>query len=128
MLVGRPGPSPQMVGRAEELDRLAYLVETGQPPAIALVGGEAGVGKTRLVRELVERLPEGTVGLAGQADPRLLGLPFELLLDALDGNAKDDDRIEILIDSTRPADERVRLAFEVVHDLTTRRPGVVVFD
>lgn len=129
MLVGRPGLSPQMVGRTDELDRLARLVDAGQSPAIALVGGEAGVGKTRLVRELIDRLPDGTVVHAGQADPGSLGRPFELLFDALDtGAAKDDARLEILADSTRPADERVRLGLDVVHDLTSRAPSVVVFD
>ncbi len=117
-----------MVGRADELDRLARLVEAGESPAIALVGGEAGVGKTRLVRELIDRLPDGMVVFAGQADPGSFGRPFELLFDALDGSAKADDRLELLADGTRPADERVRLAFEVVHDLTTRASSVVVFD
>lgn len=129
MLVGRPGLSTQMVGRAEDLDRLARLVDAGQSPAIALVGGEAGVGKTRLVRELIDRLPDGMVVHAGQADPGSLGRPFELLFDALDtSQAKDDERLEILADSTRPSDERVRLGLEVVRDLTLSTPSVVVFD
>jgi DNA-binding NarL/FixJ family response regulator len=118
-----------MVGRAEELDRLAQLVDTGQSPAIALVGGEAGVGKTRLVRELIDRLPAGMAVFAGQADPGSFGRPFELLFDALDdGNAKDDARLALLADSSRPADERVRLGLEIVRDLTLRTPSAVVFD
>jgi hypothetical protein len=108
-----------MVGRADELDRLAQLVHAGHSPAIALVGGEAGVGKTRLVRELIDRLPTGMVVFAGQADPGSFGRPFELLFDALDdGNAKDDPRLELLADSTRPADERVRLGLERRHAVT----------
>ncbi len=117
-----------MIGRSEELDRLARLVDAGQPPAIALVGGEAGVGKTRLVRELVARLPEAVAVHAGQADPGSLGRPFELLIDALDGSGPSDERIELLGDATRPTDERVRLALDIVRDLTVRTPGVVVFD
>jgi DNA-binding CsgD family transcriptional regulator len=129
MLVGRPGLSPQMVGRADELDRLARLVEARQLPAVALVGGEAGVGKTRLVRELVDRLPPGTVVHAGQADPGSLGRPFELLFDALDtGRPSDDERLALLADPQRPADERLRLGLEVVCDLTARTPSVLVFD
>ena len=73
-----------MVGRQAEIERLGRLLEGGPAPAIALVGGEAGVGKTRLVRELIARLPEGTAVHAGQADPGSLGRPFELLLDALE--------------------------------------------
>ena len=56
-----------MVGREAEIERLGRLLEGGPAPAIALVGGEAGVGKTRLVRELIARLPEGTAVHAGQA-------------------------------------------------------------
>ncbi len=73
-----------MAGRADELERLARLVDAGPGPAIGLVGGEAGVGKTRLVRELIDRLPEGMVVFAGQADPGSFGRPFELLFDALE--------------------------------------------
>jgi predicted ATPase len=50
--------SPTFVGRVEELQTL----EAGRrraadgDPAVVLVGGEAGVGKTRLVTELVARV------------------------------------------------------------------------
>lgn len=118
-----------MVGRADELERLARLVDTGEPPAIALVGGEAGVGKTRLVRELIDRLPANMVVFAGQADPGSFGRPFELLLDALEaGNVHDDDRLPLLTDAERPADERVRLGMEIVRDLTRTTPSMFVFD
>jgi predicted ATPase len=46
--------SPVFIGRRAELASLAALtkqVQSGEP-AFVLVGGEAGVGKTRLVREL----------------------------------------------------------------------------
>lgn len=45
--------SPVLVGRAGELDALVRLVT--HPPALALVDGEAGVGKTRLLHELASR-------------------------------------------------------------------------
>ncbi len=129
MLVGRPGLCKEMVGRVDELDRLARLVDAGQTPAVALVGGEAGVGKTRLVRELIDRLPPGMAVFAGQADPGSFGRTFELLFDALDGrNARADERLALLADTTRPSDERVRLGLEVVRDLTLAIPSVVVFD
>ncbi|WP_449487294.1 AAA family ATPase, partial [Streptomyces griseorubiginosus] len=37
------------VGRRQELDLL--LAVTRQPPAVVLIEGEAGMGKSRLVRE-----------------------------------------------------------------------------
>ena len=73
MLVGRAGLSPVMVGRAAELGRLRALLGAAPVPAVALVAGEAGIGKTRLVQELVASAPAGTLVLAGQADPGTVG-------------------------------------------------------
>ena len=49
--------SPVLIGRTRELDRLleAMGVASAQGSAVALVAGEAGVGKTRLVHELSAR-------------------------------------------------------------------------
>jgi len=49
MLAARTGPSPVMVGRAAELARLRELATATGDPAVALVSGEAGIGKTHLV-------------------------------------------------------------------------------
>jgi DNA-binding SARP family transcriptional activator/tetratricopeptide (TPR) repeat protein len=51
---GRPGG--QLIGRAQEFSLLADLwgAAAGGQPALALIGGGAGVGKTRLAAELVE--------------------------------------------------------------------------
>jgi DNA-binding CsgD family transcriptional regulator len=46
--------SPVLVGREQELASLLEAILRG--PTVALVEGEAGVGKTRLVRELGDRL------------------------------------------------------------------------
>ncbi|MFF5209250.1 ATP-binding protein [Streptosporangium sp. NPDC000396] len=49
--------SPVLVGRASELQVLIDAMT--HPPAVVLVEGEAGIGKTRLVRAALGRLPSG---------------------------------------------------------------------
>src|SRR6266540_4102313 len=83
MLVSRTGLSPVMVGRGAELARLRRLLERAADPQVALVDGEAGVGKTRLVQELLTVLPDGVTVLAGQAEQGGPGRPYQLLLEAV---------------------------------------------
>lgn len=130
VLHGRVGLSPVMIGRAAELDRLTRLmaVGPGRTPAVALIGGEAGIGKTRLVRELCDRVPTGVPVLAGQAEPGALGRPFELLLDALDGLDVDPDALAVVADRSRPLEERVLVGLEAVRRIAVGGRAVVVFE
>ena len=80
MISARAGMSPVMVGRARPFARLAGIVEaaevmTGDQPSVVLVSGEAGIGKTRLVRELLATLPSTTTSLVAAAQPGSLGRP-----------------------------------------------------
>jgi len=80
MLSGRAGMSPIMVGRARPFAHLAGIVEaaevmTGDQPSVALVSGEGGIGKTRLVGELLATVPETTTTLVATAQPGSLGRP-----------------------------------------------------
>jgi hypothetical protein len=73
-----------MVGRAVELARLRELAARVGDPAVVLVTGEAGIGKTRLVSELVATLDPSTPVLAGQGSQGAPGRPFQLLLEAVE--------------------------------------------
>src|SRR5829696_3126138 len=79
--------SPTLVGRVEELQVLeaARRRAAEGDPAVVLVGGEAGVGKTRLVAELTARCAaEGTRVLAGGCVPVGDGaLPYAPIVEAL---------------------------------------------
>lgn len=119
-----------MIGRGVELQRLTDLVTGGNTtvPTVALVAGEAGVGKTRLVRELVDRVPEGIPILAGQAEPGALGRPFELLLDALDSLDVEPAALAAVTDRAEPFDGRVRRGVDIVRALASAGRAVVLFE
>jgi DNA-binding CsgD family transcriptional regulator len=84
MLAARTGLSPVMVGRADDLARLRQLAATSTDPAVALISGEAGIGKTRLVAELVATLDPALPVLAGQGSQGAPSRPFLLLLEAVE--------------------------------------------
>jgi DNA-binding CsgD family transcriptional regulator len=85
--VTRRVSSPTFVGRAVELDRLASALERASDghPSLVLVGGEAGVGKSRLLRELVSSAgASGVLALVGAClDLGEGGLPFAPFTEAL---------------------------------------------
>lgn len=78
--------SPVLVGRNHELELLREAAV--RLPAVAVVEGEAGVGKTRLVRELLA-LPElqEVTALVGYCQPFREPFPFGPVMEALRGAA-----------------------------------------
>ncbi|CAL9567604.1 HTH-type transcriptional regulator MalT [Streptomyces sp. enrichment culture] len=79
--------SPVFVGRAQELDTLNDALAraaAGEPQAF-LVGGEAGVGKTRLVEEFLDTATRAgaVVALGGCVEIGADGLPFAPFSSAL---------------------------------------------
>ncbi len=128
--MGRAGLSPVMVGRATELGRLRALFGAAPVPTVALIGGEAGIGKTRLVQELVTSAPAGTLVLAGQADPGTVGRPMELFLDALGktDTSGSPDCAATVRDPSLSAEERIRAGVDLVQSLSGGGPGLVVFE
>ncbi|MEJ7584361.1 MAG: AAA family ATPase [Acidimicrobiales bacterium] len=134
MRVGRAGLSPLMVGRDRPLSRLMSGLDD-LAPSVALVGGEAGVGKSRLVREFLDELSDDVLVLAGQADPGALGRPFELLLDAVSEHVPgDDDRLAVVrrrgdqAGEQSPVAERLQAALDLVIEIVDRHRAVVVFE
>ncbi len=125
-----------MVGRDHELRRLVQLVTAPRPRSgaasrsqVAIIGGEPGIGKTRLVAELIAAVPEGTLVFVGHAEPGSLARPYELLLDALAGHASvDPAAIEELTDAARSPVERLHTGLHLIAELTGDRPALIVFE
>ncbi|WDT57729.1 helix-turn-helix transcriptional regulator [Streptomyces sp. G7(2002)] len=90
--------SPVFVGRAAELavlgDALDHIAASGEPQAL-LIGGEAGVGKTRLIEEFGElaRARGALVALGGCIEIGSEGLPFapfSAILHTLNWHLRDE--------------------------------------
>src|SRR3954452_6672298 len=121
--------SPVLVGREAELATLTVAFDSaveGQP-AVVLLGGEAGVGKTRLVEEAMQRAREagarvlvgGCVELGGE------GVALMPLADALRSLLREtpDDELDAFLGPARR--ELARLVPELDPDvaLSASAPG-----
>ncbi|MFD0891521.1 AAA family ATPase, partial [Streptosporangium algeriense] len=90
----RSPASPDLIGRGNELRALVRAMS--RPPAVVLVEGEAGIGKTRLVRTALARLTPGErlVLLGGChriREPFPYGPVFEALRDLAGGLPRSRD-------------------------------------
>ncbi len=83
---GTPRVRSALVGRAAELARLRGLFERacGGEATVALVWGEAGVGKTRLLREFAAIAREAGARVAGSACYEAACPPFAPLLQVFE--------------------------------------------
>jgi predicted ATPase len=116
-----------MIGRDSELRRLAQLA-SAREPAVAIIAGEPGIGKTRLVHELLSTVPADTVVLVGQAEPGSLSRPYEVLLDAIDGRPVDEEQLAALADPRRSPVERLHTGLAILADLVGDSAAVLVFE
>ena len=148
MVIGRAGLAPRLVARTAELSQLAGVIDATHPARVALVGGEAGVGKTRLVQELLAEA--GVPSIVGVAAPGSLGRPFSVLLSAVEPLVRRWDGLPVELegradavrhllapvapglspgDGERPAaEELVRAAGDVVAALVGDRRLLVVLE
>ena len=105
------------VGRVEELDRLEGVLRLAAEgrPSVVLVGGDAGVGKTRLVEEFTVRArgKGARVLTGGCLELGDGGLPYGAITEALRGLAEELGRAELR-----------RLAGEDARELQRLMPGV----
>ncbi|MEW9529838.1 helix-turn-helix transcriptional regulator [Microbispora sp. NPDC049125] len=99
-----------LIGRSRELSRLRDVLDAAASglAGVALVGGDAGIGKTRLVTELCERAQrQGFVTLIGQCAELGDALPYLPLADALRGAAADPENPVAKALNARPALRRL---------------------
>jgi DNA-binding CsgD family transcriptional regulator len=119
MLRGRSGLSPVMIGRHPSLARLVGLVESAEVaaadgPEIALISGEAGIGKTRLLREFIEAVPADVTVLIAQARPGSMGRPFDVIGQLAPDSVDPGTSARLLIESAVSAGRTV-LIIEDLH-------------
>src|SRR5215472_10454260 len=83
-------PSSKLVGRAVEFGRLTRVLDlaAAEEPMVALVSGDAGMGKTRLVAELATvAAARGFMVLSGRCAELGDSVPYLPLADALRSDA-----------------------------------------
>lgn len=80
-------PSPILVGREQEMAALRKLLDAGG--GVAVVSGEAGIGKSRLLREFAaEAAQRGRVALWGRPEEVAQPGPYALISDLLESIAE----------------------------------------
>ena len=108
---GIAGLSAPLVGRIEELAILSAVagrVERERAPQLVTLFGPAGVGKSRLLAELVERLPDARL-VKGRCLPYGEGITFWPLAEAAKAHAGilDTDPAEVALSKLRAAIQSV---------------------
>jgi DNA-binding CsgD family transcriptional regulator/tetratricopeptide (TPR) repeat protein len=113
--------SQRFIGRADELQRLVAILDRAEQgrPQLVLLAGEAGVGKTRLLAEFVDRARQrGMCVLTGGClEFGDIGLAYLPVVDALRGLVEDPDEAELLAEvaTAAPGLGRLLPEMETVH-------------
>jgi predicted ATPase/class 3 adenylate cyclase len=104
--------SPELVGREAEISVLedALLAALRGDGGVVIVGGEAGMGKTRLVNDLAARARRlGCVVLSGACSEAELSLPYLPFLEAIGNRLAKENLDELRSRLGSAADELAQL-------------------
>jgi DNA-binding CsgD family transcriptional regulator/tetratricopeptide (TPR) repeat protein len=122
----RLAPSLPFAGRSRELALLRTLVPRGESDSLrfALVGGEAGSGKSRLVREFAHEAAErGTLILYGACDA-VVQRPYRPFVEALEQLVRTTDPATLRADLGPSGGELTRLLPDLAHHVGELPPPV----
>ncbi len=84
-------------------------------PTVALVAGEAGIGKTRLLREMLAALPRDVIVFSALAEPRSLGRAFDVANQLAPAGSADPAAAATEAITTAAMVGRVALVIEDLH-------------
>ena len=79
---------------------------TGDQPNVALVSGEAGIGKTRLVREALAALPADVTAIGVSAQPGSMSRPLDAVAALVPAGVADEEQADAVLASIRAAVQR----------------------
>ena len=125
---------PPMIGRAAELDTLVRALERARDGhgAVALISGEAGIGKTTLAAELRSAAEShGIVTLWGRTSEAAWAGPYAPWIEALSVLDEGAAALFQTADSLSPEDRQAQIHEQVLGQLSAtvaRKPALLVLD
>jgi DNA-binding CsgD family transcriptional regulator len=119
------GKSTELLERGDQLSMLGDCIDAVRRSSrgrLLIVGGEAGVGKTALLRRVCDDRPPGTRLLWGTCDALITPRPLGPFLDIAESTGGE---LEELLETGAAAFE---VAAALMRELRTRSPTILVLD